>query len=64
MTLKEIVDKTLLKESPEMLAAIDEIIKAKQAEIVGLQKQKAAMQKEDQLKAQPVQQTQQVQQTQ
>lgn len=54
MTLKKIIDKALT-ESPEELAAIDEIIKAKQAEIVGLQKQKAAIQKADQMSAKPAQ---------
>lgn len=50
-TLRNLVRNTLC-ETPEELAALDEIIKAKQAEIVGLQKQKAAIQKADQLKAQ------------
>lgn len=54
MTLRKIIDKALT-ESPEELAAIDEIIKAKQAEIVGLQKQKAAIQKADQMAAKPAQ---------
>jgi len=58
-TLRNIVRHTLC-ETPEELAALDEIIKAKQAEIVGLQKQKAAIAKADQMKgqqpAQPAQQ--------
>ena len=54
MTLRKIIEKTLT-ESPEEIAAIDEIIKAKQAEIVGLQKQKAAIQKADQTAAKPAQ---------
>ncbi len=54
-TLRNLVRNTLC-ETPEELAALDEIIKAKQAEIVGLQKQKAAIQKADQLKVQPQQQ--------
>ena len=47
-TLRNIIRHTLC-ETPEELAALDEIIKAKQAEIVGLQKQKAAIQKKDQI---------------
>ena len=47
-TLKNLVDE-ILGESPEEIAAIDEIIKAKQAEIIGLQKQKAAIQRADQM---------------
>lgn len=58
-TLRNIIRHTLC-ETPEELAALDEIIKAKQAEIVGLQKQKAAIAKADQMKgqqpAQPAQQ--------
>ena len=54
-TLRNLV-RNILCETPEELAALDEIIKAKQAEIVGLQKQKAAIQKADQLKVQPQQQ--------
>lgn len=58
-TLRNIIRHTLC-ETPEELAALDEIIKAKQAEIVGLQKQKAAIVKADQMKgqqpAQPAQQ--------
>ena len=58
-TLRNIIRHTLC-ETPEELAALDEIIKAKQAEIVGLQKQKAAIAKADQAKGQhptqPVQQ--------
>lgn len=55
-TLRNIVRHTLC-ETPEELAALDEIIKAKQAEIVGLQKQKAAIAKADQMKGQqPTQQ--------
>ena len=50
MTLRKIIEKALT-ESPEEIAAIDEIIKAKQAEIVGLQKQKVAIQKADQMAA-------------
>jgi hypothetical protein len=50
-TLRSLIRNTLC-ETPEELAALDEIIKAKQAEIVGLQKQKAAIQKADQLAAQ------------
>ena len=50
-TLRNIIRHTLC-ETPEELAALDEIIKAKQAEIVGLQKQKAAIQKADQAAAQ------------
>lgn len=58
-TLRNIIRHTLC-ETPEELAALDEIIKAKQAEIVGLQKQKAAIAKADQAKGQ--QPTQPVQQ--
>lgn len=58
-TLRNIIRHTLC-ETPEELAALDEIIKAKQAEIVGLQKQKAAIAKADQAKGQ--QPTQSVQQ--
>ena len=58
-TLRNIIRHTLC-ETPEELAALDEIIKAKQAEIVGLQKQKAAIAKADQAKGQ--QSTQPVQQ--
>ena len=58
-TLRNIIRHTLC-ETPEELAALDEIIKAKQAEIVGLQKQKAAIAKADQAKGQ--QPTQHVQQ--
>lgn len=55
-TLRNIIRHTLC-ETPEELAALDEIIKAKQAEIVGLQKQKAAIAKADQMKGQqPAQQ--------
>ena len=59
-TLRNLIRNTLC-ETPEELAALDEIIKAKQAEIVGLQKQKAAIQKADQMAMQkqsqaPVQQ--------
>jgi hypothetical protein len=58
-TLRNIVRHTLC-ETPEELAALDEIIKAKQAEIVGLQKQKAAIAKADQMKGQqPAQAVQQ-----
>lgn len=61
-TLRNIIRHTLC-ETPEELAALDEIIKAKQAEIVGLQKQKAAIAKADQAKGQqPTQPTQPVQQ--
>lgn len=56
-TLRNIIRNTLC-ETPEELAALDEIIKAKQAEIVGLQKQKTAIAKADQAKGQ--QPTQQV----
>ena len=68
-TLRNIIRHTLC-ETPVELTALDEIIKAKQAEIVGLQKQKAAIAKADQAKGQqptqPVQQqpTQPVQQQQ
>lgn len=56
-TLRNIIRHTLC-ETPEELAALDEIIKAKQAEIVGLQKQKAAIQKKDQIElAQQAQKT-------
>ena len=55
-TLRNIVRHTLC-ETPEELAALDEIIKAKQAEIVGLQKQKAAIAKADQMKGQQPAQT-------
>ena len=58
-TLRNIIRHTLCETSEE-LAALDEIIKAKQAEIVGLQKQKAAIAKAVQAKeqqpTQPVQQ--------
>lgn len=58
-TLRNIIRHTLC-ETPEELAALDEIIKAKQAEIVGLQKQKAAIAKADQAKGQqPTQPAQQ-----
>lgn len=57
-TLRNIIRHTLC-ETPEELTALDEIIKAKQAEIVGLQKQKAAIAKADQAKGQPTQPVQQ-----
>ena len=59
-TLRNIIRNTLC-ETPEELTALDEIIKAKQAEIVGLQKQKAAIAKADQAKGQPTQPVQQQQ---
>ena len=59
-TLRNIIRHTLC-ESPEELTALDETIKAKQAEIVGLQKQKAAIAKADQAKGQPTQPVQQQQ---
>ena len=63
-TLRNIIRNTLC-ETPEELAALDEIIKAKQAEIIGLQKQKAAIAKADQAKGQqPTQSVQQQQSTQ
>lgn len=57
-TLRNIIRHTLC-ETPEELTALDEIIKAKQAEIVGLQKQKAAIAKADQAKRQSTQPVQQ-----
>ena len=57
-TLRNIIRHTLC-ETPEELTALDDIIKAKQAEIVGLQKQKAAIAKADQAKGQPTQHVQQ-----
>ena len=57
-TLRNIIRHTLC-ETPEELAALDDIIKAKQEEIVGLQKQKAAIAKADQAKGQPTQHVQQ-----
>ena len=55
-TLSNII-RNALCETPEELAALYEIIKAKQAEIVGLQKQKAAIAKADRAKGQqPTQQ--------
>ena len=59
-TLRNIIRHTLC-ETPEELTALDEIIKAKQAEIVGLQKQKAAIAKADQTKGQSTQPAQQQQ---
>lgn len=46
-TLRNLIRNTLC-ETPEELAALDELIKAKQAELVALQKQKVAKQKADQ----------------
>ena len=46
-TLRNLIRNTLW-ETPEELAALDELIKAKQAELVALQKQKVAKQKADQ----------------
>ena len=58
MKLRDVIRNTLC-ETPEELAALDEIIKAKQAELVALQKERAAKQKAEQ-----VQQVQAVQQQQ
>ena len=54
-TLRNLIRNTLC-ETPEELAALDELIKAKQAELVALQKQKVAKQKADQPQPQPQQQ--------
>ena len=54
-TLKNLIRSTLC-ETPEELAALDELIKAKQAELVALQKQKVAKQKADQPQPQQPQQ--------
>ena len=51
-TLRNLIRNTLC-ETPEELAALDELIKAKQAELVALQKQKVAKQKADQPQPQP-----------
>ena len=58
MKLRDVIRNTLC-ETPEELAALVEIIKAKQAELVALQKERAAKQKSEQ-----VQQVQAVQQQQ
>ena len=64
MKLRDVIRNTLC-ETPEELAALDEIIKAKQAELVALQKERAAKQKSEQVQqVQAVQQTQQTQQAQ
>ena len=54
-TLRNLIRNTLC-ETPEELAALDELIKVKQAELVALQKQKVAKQKADQPQPQPQQQ--------
>ena len=59
MKLRDLIRNTLC-ETPEELAALDEIIKAKQAELAALQKERAAKQKAEQVQqVQAVQQTQQ-----